>query len=781
MKTFRIFGFATLMILALSLHSQQFTQTIKGDVTDSETGIGLPGATVVIPGSDPLIGTVTDLNGKFRIEKVPVGRYDVMISFVGYEPFYLRELIVGSAKEVVIVAALSESVQQMETVEIVARQDKDKPLNTMTLVGARQLSVEEARRYAGGVDDPALLATAFAGVAGNMSSNAIVVRGNAPKGLLWLMEGVQISNPNHYANITSFGGGAFTALSAQLLANSDFYTGAWPAEFGNAISGVFDVKMRNGNSEKYEHSVQLGTLGLDLSSEGPFAKGGNSSYLFNYRFSTFAFIAPLLPDDAAGNRFQDLSFKLNFPLKNGGVISLWGIGARDISDIKPNDAGDRTYDQDFQKLYSNQYMGAAGLNHRKTIGKSAYITTSLAASGNGLSWKQDQLNSQEQLIPDERVENDYLKISLSSAFNKKFSARHTNRTGIVLNNIRYNIDTKFAENAGEPLTQVSLMNGNSFLLQCFSESKIYLTSTLTINAGIHAQHFTLNNASTVEPRLSVQWQLHPLNSLSFGYGNHSMLEMLPIYFITRQNGNQTIFPNENLGFTRAHHLVLSWNHNLNEYTHFTVEPFYQKLYNIPVVDGTSFSLLNLDQDWFVDEVFASSGTGRNYGIDFTLERFMKNGFYYLFTASLFQSAYCGGDRLTRDARYNKQFVVNALVGKEWRVGKNHKNLISANARFTAMGGDRMSPVDLTASTTAREVVYDETRAFSDQKPDNFHLHLGMFYRKNRLNHASIWSVQLINAVGSKEFYGYKYNLKNDQIEKDEEMIVLPQISYKIEF
>lgn len=772
----------TLIILsASSLWSQQFTQTIKGQVSDAETGVSLPGATIVILGSDPLIGTVTDLDGRFRIEKVPVGRYDLSISFIGYEQYFVRELIVGSAKEVVVNAGLSESVQQMEAVEIVARQYKDKPMNPMSLVSARKLSVEEARRYAGGVDDPALLATAFAGVAGNMSSNAIVVRGNAPKGLLWQMEGVQISNPNHYANVTSFGGGAFTALSAQLLANSDFYTGAWHAEFGNAVSGVFDIKMRNGNNETYEHSLQLGTLGLDISSEGPFKKGGESSYLFNYRFSTFALIAPLLPDDAAGNRFQDLSFKLNFPLKKGGVISLWGIGARDISDIKPNDEGDREYDQDFQKLYSSQYMGAIGLNHRKTLGTTAYINSTLSASGNGLQWTQDQLNGDNVLLPDERVQNDFLKLSFSSTLNKKFNSRHTNRTGIILNNLYYHIDTKYAETAGNPLQQVSLMNGSSFLLQGFSESKVNLNHGLTFNAGIHVQHFTLNQATTFEPRLSFQWQFHPVHSVSVGYGNHSMLEMLPIYFITRESGNQTVYPNENLKFSRAHHFVLAWNWNFSEFTHLTIEPFYQRLYNIPVVAGSSFSMLNLDQNWFVDDVFESTGTGENYGLDLTLEQFMHHGFYYLVTASLFQSQYQGGDGITRDARYNKNYVLNLLAGKEWKVGKNNKNLISANGRFTLMGGDRLSPVDEAASVAAGEVIYDETRAFSAQKPNNFHVHLGMFYRKNRLKHASIWSVQLINVVGSKEFYGYKYNLKTDQVEKDEEMIVLPQISYKIEF
>nr|NQU92622.1 carboxypeptidase-like regulatory domain-containing protein [Bacteroidota bacterium] len=216
----------TVGLTTTGLQSQELTQTIKGRVLDSESGVSLPGATVIIPGTEPLIGTVTNIDGYYRIENVLVGRYDLQVSFIGYESFFIRELIVGSAKEVILNIGLKESVAEMEVVEIRASQDKDKALNPMAIISARQLSVEEARRYAGGVDDLAQLATSFAGVAGNLSSNAIAVRGNASKGLLWQMEGVQISNPSHYANVTSFGGGAFTALSAQLLANSDFYTGA---------------------------------------------------------------------------------------------------------------------------------------------------------------------------------------------------------------------------------------------------------------------------------------------------------------------------------------------------------------------------------------------------------------------------------------------------------------------------------------------------------------------------------------------------------------------------
>lgn len=761
--------------------AQQLTQTLKGRVIDSESGVSLPGATIVLNATDPLIGTTTDLEGNFRIEKVPVGRYDIVVRFVGYEPLWLREIVVGSVKEVILEARLKESIQQMEVVEIVAGQDKDKPLNSMAIVSARQISVEEARRYAGSVDDPAQLVQSFAGVAGGLNGNAIIVRGNAPKGILWQMEGVQISNPNHYANVTSFGGGAFTALSAQLLANSDFYTGAWPAEYGNGLSGVFDIKMRTGNNEKYEHTAQLGTLGIDISSEGPFKKGKQSSYLFNYRYSTFVFIAPLLPDDAAGNRFQDLSFKMNFPLKKGGVLSWWGIGALDISGLEPNDPDDRQYAQDFQELTNRQYMGATGLNYRKVLGNSAYLNSSLSVSGNGLEWIQDQLDENNILQEAQHIVNDQVKIAFSTYVNKKLSAKHTLRSGATVSNLFYRVDIREAETLGTPLQQISKSDGNAFLLQGFAQSKYAFNNQLTMNAGAYLQHFTLNGSLTFEPRIGLNYQFLPQHSIGLGVSNHSMLEMLQVYFITREDAGKTIYPNNDLKPGRANHLVFAYKWNINEFTHFTAEPYYQQLYNIPVIDSSSFSMINLEMDWFIDEKLINTGKGENFGIDLTLEQFMRRGFYYLVTGSLFQSKYEGGDGISRDSRFNKGYVLNLLAGKEWNVGKMDKNQLSLNGRFVMMGGDKISPVNEAASHLAGDIIYDETRAFSNQKPNNFHLHIGFNYRKNKLKFASIWSVQLVNIIGSEEFYGYKYNLKTNQIEEDKERLLFPQISYKIEF
>ena len=139
------------------------------------------------------------------------------------------------------------------------------------------LSVEEASRYAGGFDDPARLVSAFAGVSSNVGNNGISVRGNNPKSLQWKFEGIEISNPNHFADGNVFGGGVLSALSSHNLGNSDFFSGAFPAEYSNALSGVFDMNLRKGNSGKKERTIQIGLTGLDYAEEGPGIKGGKAT------------------------------------------------------------------------------------------------------------------------------------------------------------------------------------------------------------------------------------------------------------------------------------------------------------------------------------------------------------------------------------------------------------------------------------------------------------------------------------------------------------------------
>lgn len=768
---------------SIQVFSQDLTQTIKGKVVDGDLQIPLPGTTIMILESDPLIGGVTDMDGYFRLEDVPLGRYDIQISYIGYEPSILTELEVGSGKEVVLNVGLKESSVNLDEVVVKAIQDKKEPLNSMAIISSRQINMEEARRYAGGFDDPAHLAASYAGVAENMNSNGIVIRGNAPKGLLWRMEGLEIANPSHFANMTSFGGGGITALSSQMLASSDFYTGAFPAEFGNALSGVFDIRLRSGNRDKREHAVQVGVMGIDLSSEGPYKKGKGSTYLFNYRYSLFALLEPIMPENAGMIKYQDLNFKTDLPTKKAGIFSVWGIGSTDYSGSRvTKEVDDWEYDSEREEGDGRTYMGAIGVTHKLIIGKRSLLNSSLAASGNGIIWDIQRMDTDKQLYPYQNIENSSWKYSLSTYLNHKFSAKHTNRTGVTVHLLNYNMLIQTAPVFTQPLVSTTDDKGSSELLSAFSQSRIDLSEKVTLNVGLHAQYFTLNNHYTIEPRLGIRWNFRPNQSLSFGYGDHSRLEMLFLYLGQQPSSNGFVQPNRDLDFTKSHHFVAGYDIALNENMNFRAEAFYQNLTSVPVLEGTSYSMMNVDQNWFINEKLVNNGTGQNYGLDLTLERYMKNGYYYMVTASVFEANYIGGDNIERSSRYDKNYVINLLGGKEWKVGRGSKNnTIGVNGKFSMIGGDRISPVDEEATYAAQEVIYDETRAFEDSKPNVFYLHFTFNYRKNKPKHASIWSLQLLNALGSPEFFGYKYNYKYDSIDIDEQTIILPNISYKIVF
>ena len=391
-----------LIIWINNLFAQTITQTIKGKIIDKESQTPLPGATIVILNTEPLLGGVTNENGIFAIKNVPIGRYNIKTVYLGYEPSIASEVLVGSGKEIVVNFELSEILNNLN--EIVVKSNKGETMNSMATVSARQLSVEEASRYAGGFDDPARLASSFAGVSSSLGNNGIVIRGNAPKGLLWKMEGVEITNPTHFANIQTIGAGAITALSSQMLSNSDFYTGAFPAEYGNATSGVFDIKLRTGNNEKRESTLQIGLIGIDISSEGPFMPGKKASYIFNYRYSTLNLLSPILPKEMGKLKYQDLCFKMNFPTKKLGTFSLWGLGYLDYQAREAlKDSMEWESDMDKQQFKINLLMTAAGLNNRIILGDKTYLNTTIALTGTSLGMNQENYNEAMNILPTNKI------------------------------------------------------------------------------------------------------------------------------------------------------------------------------------------------------------------------------------------------------------------------------------------------------------------------------------------------------------------------------------------
>ncbi len=764
-------------IISTLAFSQDITQNIKGQIIDESSQEPIPFANIIIQDSSPSIGTISDENGYFTLSDLPPGRYNIHISFLGYETIIVNEILLTSAKEVNLTIELNENIAALDAIILRPKIHKEKALNKMASVSARMLSVEEANRYAGGFDDPARLASSFAGVASNVSNNAIIIRGNAPKYTQWKMEGIEIPNPNHFADLGTFGGGGLTALSSNLLANSDFFTGAFPAEHNNALSGVFDMRMRSGNNSEYEHSAELGLIGIDFASEGPINKNSHSSYLVNYRYSTLGLLSSILPEDTEGTNYQDVAFKLRFPTKKVGTFSFWGLGLIDNSGKKPEeDINTWEYNSDREKEKATQFMGASGINHRMFFNGKGSLNSTLAISANGLDFTTERLDDSLELQPLNEINNNNYNITFKSVFNKKFSANHRNNTGISAVNMNYDLLLNEVNNT--TLETIVSEKGSSTLLSAFTSSN-FSFKDFTLNVGLTSQLFTLNNNFTLEPRLGMSYQINANNELSFGYGLHSRLERLNVYFTNPEN-SETL-PNKELDFTKAHHFILGYNWNINKNLHLKVEPYYQYLYNVPIVENSTTSLINLVDDWFINDIYINEGIGQNYGIDVTLEKYITNGFYYLITASVFNSQFQTDSGVWFNTRFNRGYLINALAGKEFLVGKQKQNLFSINLRLSLQGGDRYSMIDEAASDFAQEVVYDETTPFTEQSKDMFITHITANYQWNKKKTSHKLSLKILNANKFEEFFGHRYNLKTQTVDKYREAILIPNLSYKISF
>lgn len=766
-------------------NAQELTQVIRGQVIDVESLTPLPFASVAVITVDPVLGAISDDNGFFRLEDVPIGRHDLQATYVGYEVKLVPELMVSTGKEIVLTIEMKEQITELKEVAVRSRIKKDRPLNSMATVSARTFSVEEARRYAGGWDDPGRLVASFAGITTDViRDNTIIIRGNSPQGLLWRLEGIEIFNPNHFANLTTFGGGGISALSALVVGNSDFYTGAFPAEYGNAVSGVFDIKLRSGNNERHEHAVQVGTIGLDLSSEGPLWKDSGVSYLFNYRYSTLGLVRSVFPEEIKDFMpvYQDLCFKINMPTDNAGVFSVWGLVSDDSDDFRAEqDSSFWEMEEDRMDGALTQRMGGLGLNHRIILHRNAYINTSLALTGDYMTYEGGILDDDLKHYENESMNVLNYKVTLTSIYNRKFNARHTNRTGFVVDRLHYNTILKHAPVIDQGLITVIDEKDASSYVQVFTQSNYSLTDRLSINAGLHGSYFDLSHEVVLEPRLGLSYNMGAAQMVSLAYGKHSRLEPLTLYFTRINDGSGISQPNMDLKVAKSHHLVFAYDLSINPDLRLKIEPYVQYLHDVPVIPDSSFSVLNMDADWYFNEELINTGTGLNKGIDVTLERFLKDGYYFLFTASLFDSKYKGDDGIERNTRFNSQYVFNVLYGKEWALGSQKNKILGVNTRVNFFGGRRTTPVNQNQSVLAEDVVYNYSRLFEDREPKKFLVSATINYRINKKNHSSIWSLQIINLFLAEENYGLYYNYKTRQVERMEFAVPVPNLSFKIEF
>ncbi len=714
------------------------SQTIRGTIIDKDTRQVLTGATVKLENATSEIGTVSDIDGKFILENVPVGRQKVICTYIGYETYISEPIIVNSAKEVFLNIALTESVITTEEVVVSAFQKSNAPLNELSIVSTRSFSVEETQRYAASANDPSRMSMGFPGVQPSRDSRSdIIIRGNSGIGLLWRLEGIDIPNPNHFARRGSSGGG-ITVFSVSMLSNSDFSTGAFPAEYGNAFSGVFDINFRKGNREKREYSFRAGMLGLDFSTEGPFKKG-RGSYLINYRYSTLGLLNQMgihLVNPRADNVFQDLSFNLFFPSKNNkSTLSIWGIGGlsdefeRAIDDLDEQSTFSEKFTRDFQTD-----MGAIGASHTYLVNDSSYIKTSLAVMGQKIIFRNDTLNLERSPfnINDEAYTNS--RLSLTSFYKRKFSPKTSMKVGFFLSNIRYklyHVDDILTPSSSFWLDE----EGNTFLIQPYLQFRFRPTARLTVNVGAHAMFLTLNNTWSAEPRLAMKYQLDERRSISLAYGLHSRMVPIGSYF-TRYAGEQ---PNLDLELIKSHHLVAAYDQAIGSGTRFHIEAYYQRLFDVPVssLENSTQSILN-DIDGFAIEPLVSEGKGQNIGIDITIEKSFRNQSFFLLSGSVFNSTYSDQNGTFHNTRYNSNYTATFMGGKEFSF-KNNATL-QTGLKLLFNGGARITPLIPGERGDGQNPPWDWSRPFEDRIAPYFRPDIRIAYRKD--NPQSAWTLAL---------------------------------------
>ncbi|NOQ25884.1 MAG: prevent-host-death protein [Bacteroidales bacterium] len=751
------------------------TQSIRGIVYDVETERPVEFANVFLL-NNPSIGTISDSLGHFLIQGVPLGYTHIKVSFVGYESYIYREILLTSARDAFVEIPLKESCQSIDEVVVRPQINKERAVNPMALSEGRMLSVEEANRFAGAFNDPARLVSSFAGVTGTggISSNALSIRGNAPQYTQWRLEGVEIPNPTHFADMISLGGGVYSALSSQVMGNSDFFNGAFPAEYSNALSGIFDMQMRNGNNQKHQNTIQLSLIGIDLASEGPLSKKHNSSYIFNYRYSVTGLVAD------ANLKYQDLSFKLNLPTKKAGTFSIWGLGLTDNNNVGPLDKKDWETYADRQDVKTSLEKASGGITHKYNINNKTYIKTVLAGTYNGIIQDVGQLDTLASYTQVVDISNKNWDIVLKSYINKKFSVKHVNRTGITVTGMIYDLDYNVTPNYGldMPMENVAKGTGNNFQVSAFSQSIFTISSKLSLSAGLNAQYFELNSDFNLEPRLSMKWNFNPKQSLSLAYGLNSRRERLDFYYVTDTTTN--LPGNKHLDLAKAHLVNLAYDWHISDVLHMKVEPYFQYLFDVPVESNTSFSVLNIE-DYYLDKILINSGKGRNYGIDLTFEHYLEKGSYYLFSGSVFKSEYMSDDKIWRNTRFDRGYSLNGIWGKEWLVGQNKNNMFGLNIKLIYQGGERYTPIDKELSETSHEIILDDSKIFGKKYDPFINGDLTVSYRINRKKVSHEIALKGLNIGLYTGQSGYYYNEATKAIVKGNVMGALWDLCYKIRF
>ena len=794
------------------------TQTIRGHVLDKETKQPLISVNVYIKDSEPLNGTTTDLDGNFVISNVPTGRRTIVATYLGYEPYVVDNVVISAAKELYLEVEMIEAIETGEDVEITASGNgSNQPINELSVVSTRSFSVEETQRYAASINDPGRMVMAFPGVqSNNDTENDIVIRGNSAAGVLWRVEGMDIANPNHFARPATSGGG-ITVFSASLLSNSDFSTGAFAAEYGNALSGVFDMRFRKGNLQNREYTFRFGLIGVDLATEGPIKKG-KSSYLVNARYSTLGILGLMglyVVRDNVSNNFQDLSFNLYFSSKdNKSMFTVFGIGGLSQENWWMRDTSRWQYNYDYDWDLNNSNLAVLGMTYTRLLNEKSFLKMTLGGQYSEIfDFQQSPRITADSLFWLERNDYKNTQFTWHGVYSYKFNNQFRLKAGLISNvhlwDLEYGLDQgnagytnylgSFTPQGLLPLTDEYFKprapidlerergtgaKGNTLLQQAYIQTSYRPGEKVMINTGLHAMYLSLNNSFAVDPRFSLRYTPLKKTSITLGYGLHSKALPFGTYMLSFEDslGNQT-YPNKNLKLSKSHHLILGVEQLIGASFRIQLEGYFQYLFNVPIsVDTNStYYFYNMRDNYGIIPM-TDQGFGMNYGVDLTLEKFFGKGFFVIATGSIFRSKFKAWGDSFRSSRLDNFFSTSVMATKEFTINKGKGGVIQVGIKNFFRGALHHLTVDKAASDAAGAFVADESKAYDAQfdRP-YFRLDARLAYRKDAKKLNWMISLDLQNATNTQNARGFEYDRNQQTLVMDPNSGRTPVLSFQLDF
>lgn len=778
----------TLLLLWLLISNYSYaqegtaTQSVRGTVIDKATQEPLIGISIELLNYVPLKVTKTDETGEFILNQIPVGKHRLLISAETYEIVIVPEINVLAGRQAEVNISLEKIPANLDEIVVkankVRKTTKDVPINHMALTGIRSFTIEEVKRFPGSLEDPSRLISKFAGVNKMHAETGLVVRGHNAQSVLWRVEGLPISSPNHlFFNEASTG--YLPIINIYLLRNSDFMHGIYPAEYGNAIGGILDLGLREGNYNQVEGSLKLALLGLEGFIEGPLNKKGTASFVAGGRYGWLSSLNGRIPGVLGTFPVtNDFSFKATINVKKD-KIAIFGLGGLssfklDISELDSNARGARHLN-DAQR-YKTYVL--AGMSYKKQLKKKGYIKTVL-----GTNYNREHLYSYDSIHTTKNTDSRILHTTLSSHLHYSVNPKHQIRTGITISH--YYLDFK-ADNYDANIKLRDFV-GHTMNIQVHAQWLFNISPKFKLNLGVNGQSLLLNNSIGISPRFAFSWQPLTSHKLSLGYGWNNQMQPWEVYLNRSQEaGSLGEMADINLGFNQNHHVSLAYDWAIINNLRLKVEGYFQYMYNIPnKIDEPNISLYNLSssQNLLAMTNFRNDGIARSYGAELTLEKFFSDGYYALLTATYFNVMYLDDLGLWRNTESNNQFSGDLLFGKEFKVGKKKNNRLFIDITYAFRMGNFYTPVNLSASQAANAQVLDWDKAYSLRHP-NFHnidVRLGIVINQKKKSISHRLFLEVVNVLNQRAVFREAYNPYTRSIAQHTYSGLVPNISYRLNF